>query len=194
MPRATFLFIGLGNPGPDYEQTRHNIGFWVIDQIAEKLSVSLLRRAYSSLWGEASYGGCRLLLAKPQTFMNLSGQAAAAAVSRFGLAGESLWVIHDDLDLPPGRLRIRLGGGAGGHRGVQSIIDALGHKDFGRIRIGIGRPPAGGDPARYVLAPIPKVEMPVLTNAAARAAEAALTIVDQGVQAAMNQFNQTQSR
>lgn len=191
MAETTFFFVGLGNPGPKYEQTRHNVGFWVIDRIAGALATRLRRRAYSSLWGELNYSGCRLLLAKPLTYMNRSGQAASAVASRFQLEANVIWVIHDDLDLPAGQLRLRLGGGAGGHRGVQSIMDALGHRDFGRIRVGIGRPPAGGDPARYVLAPVGKADRELLSDAADRAAQAALAMVSEGLPTAMNRFNQT---
>lgn len=190
MSKTSFLFMGLGNPGPKYDSTRHNIGFWVIDRIAGALSISLRRRAYFSIWGDGSYLGHRLLLAKPQTYMNQSGQAAAAVISDFALDAGSIWIIHDDLDLPAGRLRLRLGGGSGGHRGVQSIIDALGHRDFGRIRVGIGRPPAGVDPADYVLAPLDKAEKELLSAAADRAAEAALAIIAEGLPAAMSRFNQ----
>lgn len=194
MSHDTFLFVGLGNPGPKYENTRHNLGFWAVDRLAAALETPILQHAHKCLWAKTQYNGRLVLLAKPLTYMNLSGQAVQSIVRQFTLTPETIWVIYDDLDLPTGQLRLRLGGGAGGHRGVKSIIEALGHTDFGRIRIGIDRPPPHVDPADYVLSPIGKDEQAVLSAAADRAAAAALAIMDEGLPAAMNRFNQRISR
>ena len=190
---ATLCFVGLGNPGREYERTRHNLGFQTIDRLAQAAGIRLRHSGFFSRWGEGFHAGRRVLLFKPQTYMNLSGRAVAAAVAHFGLEPTSLWVIYDDLDLEVGRLRIRAGGGAGGHRGVQSIIELLGTRAFGRIRIGIGRPPAGVDPAEYVLQAARGPERRLLEEAVERAAEAALTIISAGPQVAMNRFNQPQT-
>ena len=189
MGGGPLLFVGLGNPGPEYERTRHNVGFWVIDRISRATGIDAGRRGFSSLWGEGLYAGVAVILAKPLTYMNLSGRAVAALARRFGLEPRQIWLIHDDLDLEVGRLRVRRNGGAGGHRGVRSVMDALGSRDMGRIRVGIGRPPGRQDPADYVLAAPRGEELDILEMAAERAAEAALTIAREGPEAAMNRFN-----
>lgn len=193
MDAASLLLVGLGNPGPEYASTRHNVGFWVIDHVSRATGIKVGRRGFSSLWGQGRIDGVPVVLCKPQTYMNLSGRAVAPLASRLRLPPEAVWLIYDDLDLPPGRLRLRVGGGAGGHRGVRSVIDALGSQGFGRIRVGIGRPPHGGDPARYVLESPYGAERDILMDAAERAAQAALTVVRAGAEAAMNRFNTTTS-
>lgn len=193
MDTASLLLVGLGNPGPEYALTRHNLGFWVVDHLSRVTGIKVGRRGFSSLWGQGRVDGVAVALCKPQTYMNLSGRAVAPLAAHLGVGPERLWLIHDDLDLPVGRLRLRVGGGAGGHRGVRSVIEALGRQDFGRIRIGIGRPPQGGDAARYVLDAPYGAERDILKDAAERAAEAALTILRAGVEAAMNRFNTSTS-
>lgn len=155
---ATRLIIGLGNPGPKYQWTRHNAGFMVLDHLSRVMGVALARKSFSGLYGEGSWHGDRLLLLKPQTFMNLSGRSAAEALRFHKLTNSDLIVIHDDLDIPFGRVKIKEGGGHGGHNGLRSLMQELGGGDFVRVRVGVGRP-VRGDAADYVLANFSPAEM-----------------------------------
>jgi len=180
------VVVGLGNPGPEYQKTRHNVGFWVVDLLTERWSSHLSRRAFRSLIGEAQWRGEKVVLVQPQTYMNLSGQAVAQICNFYRLDSESLIVIHDDLDLSIGRLRIkRGGGGAGGNRGIGSIIESLGSKDFIRLKIGIGRPPGRQNPANFVLQPFTLQEEAFILPAVDRAANAVETILSEGVDKAI---------
>ncbi|MFZ5898954.1 MAG: aminoacyl-tRNA hydrolase, partial [Bacillota bacterium] len=163
--------IGLGNPGDTYAATRHNMGFMVVDQLACILNIRVSTRQCFSLTGEARRGNAALVLAKPQTFMNLSGRAAAALLDRFGLFTSEMLVVCDDMDLPFGRLRLKAKGGSGGHRGMQSIIESLGTDQFPRLRVGIGR---GEDVVDYVLGRFSEEEQAVLAEVIDAAARAAL--------------------
>lgn len=183
------LIFGLGNPGHHYALTRHNLGFMVVDRLAGKLGVSLGRHEYGALVGEGWPAGKRLLLLKPQTYMNRSGLSVSHALADTGLAPSEILVIHDDLDLERGRIRIRPRGGSGGHRGVQSVIDALGTEAFPRLRVGIGRPPPGVDPVCYVLQPFEPEEREVMEEAVERAAAAVELMLAEGLEEAMNRFN-----
>lgn len=184
------LVVGLGNPGPEYDGTRHNMGYHAVRLLAEKLGLGRFRRGLRGLASRGVVGGLgEVFLLLPTTYMNESGAAVRAAVRRRALAAEDLVVMHDDLDLPVGRVKVRLGGSSGGHRGVASIIDYLGTESFVRIKIGIGRPPAGIDPVYHVLRrPSPR-EAEALNRAASLAAEAARTVLLEGVAQAMNRFN-----
>jgi len=182
------LIVGLGNPGQRYERTRHNLGFLVIDRLAAQHHVALAEGICRSISGEGVCGASRIVLAKPQTFMNLSGEAVACLTRDF--SAEDVIVIHDDLDLPLGRMRIRSRGGAGGHRGVLSIIEGLGEVPFYRVRVGIGRPPAGIDSVDYVLQPFDLHESEQLPPIVERAAEAVVSLVSDGPARAMARFNQ----
>uniref|UniRef100_A0A831XKZ5 Peptidyl-tRNA hydrolase n=1 Tax=Geobacter metallireducens TaxID=28232 RepID=A0A831XKZ5_GEOME len=155
---ATRLIIGLGNPGPKYQWTRHNAGFMVLDHLSRVMGVAVAKKSFSGLYGEGSWHGDRLLLLKPQTFMNLSGRSAAEALRFHKLTHSDLIVIHDDLDIPFGRVKIKEGGGHGGHNGLRSLMQELGGGDFVRIRVGVGRP-VRGDAADYVLANFSPAEM-----------------------------------
>ena len=183
------LIVGLGNPGRKYDRTRHNIGFRVVDDIAEQNSVAIKKKSCDSLVGELMSTGERVLLAKPQTYMNLSGHAAKALLKEFRSAPENLVVIYDELDLPFGRIRIRLKGSAAGHRGAMSIMESLAGAPFYRVRVGIGRPPQGVEPADFVLEPFSADEIEQLDEVIARAAKAALCILQEGGQRAMEKFN-----
>ncbi|REJ37851.1 MAG: aminoacyl-tRNA hydrolase [Bacillota bacterium] len=189
MDAASLLLVGLGNPGPQYASTRHNVGFWVIDEISRAAGIKVGQRGFSALWGQGRIDGVPVVLCKPQTYMNLSGRAVAPLAARLGLPPEAVWLVHDDLGPPPGRPRLRLGRGGRGHRGVRSVIAALGSRQVGRIRVGIGRPPEGVDAADYVLQTPRGAERDILNAAVRRAAEAALTLVRLGPEAAMNRFN-----
>ena len=188
------VVVGLGNPGPEYKKTRHNVGFWVIDLLAERWSTKLSRRAFRSLLGEAQWHGEKMLLIQPQTYMNLSGQAVAQVCNFYHLEIENLIVIHDDLDLPIGRLRIkRGGGGAGGNRGIGSIIESLGSKNFIRLKIGIGRPLGRQDPANFVLQPFTLQEEAFILPAVDRAASAVEMICSEGMDKAIASVHASES-
>ena len=188
-PAPDHLLVGLGNPGSRYERTRHSIGFGVADQLGRRLGAGPWREAGLSLVCEGTSNDHRVLLAKPQTYMNRSGLAVAAILGTLGLGLERLIVAYDDLDLPFGRIRIREGGGHGGHRGVLSLIEAAGSGGFIRIRIGIGRPPEDVDVVEYVLSQFSPEEEAGLGLILDRASDAAECIVTQGVARAMNRFS-----
>jgi PTH1 family peptidyl-tRNA hydrolase len=184
---------GLGNPGRRYEGTRHNLGFLIIDQIARQQQISVTKKLCDSLVGEWSRDGEPILLVKPQTYMNRSGAAVQCLLDRFGGNAQDLVVIHDDLDLAFGRLRIRPGGGAGGHRGILSIVENLAGGPFYRVRVGIGRPPVGVEPVDFVLEPFASEEVDQLEPVVSRGAEAVLCLLREGGQRAMEQFNRAPS-
>jgi PTH1 family peptidyl-tRNA hydrolase len=183
------LIIGLGNPDRRYRQTRHNVGWEVVDRLGRRLGVAVDQEDGWAIVGSGTVGRRRVLLAKPQTYVNLSGTAVADLRRRHRVKLEDLVVVVDDLDLPLGRLRLRPGGSHGGHNGLRSIIDALGSDAFPRLRVGIGRPPEGMDPAQFVLTPFTTEERAAMDPALERAAEAIETVVREGLQAAMNRFN-----
>ena len=184
-----YLLVGLGNPGREYRNNRHNVGFMILDALAEKVGISLTRVQAKAIVGTGSVEGTRLVLAKPQTYMNLSGDSIAALVRFYKIPKEKLLVIHDDLDLPFGAIRMRPGGGAGGQKGVASTINRLGTQEFARLRIGIGRPPGQMDARAYVIQDFPTRDLDSLRIVIDRAVEAMLTFVNQGLDQAMNQFN-----
>ena len=183
------LVVGLGNPGRRYARTRHNLGFLLLDRIAEARGIRIGDDRCESLVGRGEWERESLVLAKPQTYMNNSGVAAAALLRRFRVRGADLVIAYDDLDLPFGRLRIRCGGSAGGHRGLASILQHVADRDFVRLRMGIGRPPAGVDPVEYVLSRFPAEEQQSLEDVLSRAEEALEAIVLKGPVRAMEDFN-----
>jgi PTH1 family peptidyl-tRNA hydrolase len=183
--------VGLGNPGPRYAATRHNIGFRILERFGEEQGISLLGRRFFGLYGSGRMGDLAVALLAPQTFMNRSGQAVAAALRALPELSPAtdLLVIYDDLDLSPGRIRLRLAGGAGGHRGMADIIDALATRDFARLRFGIGRPPPGWDAIEYVLTPFSAEEEEGLRHRIAAAAQAVGVALIEGPEVAMDRFN-----
>ncbi len=190
------IIIGLGNPGRQYQHNRHNVGFHCIDRLAETHSIKLKNKLCHSQTGTGRIAGEDVILAKPATFVNLSGNAAAGLLKRFDCAPQDLIVIHDDLDLPTGRIRVRLGGGSGGHRGIKSIIQELDSRDFNRVRIGISRPfteRSGHDYENeiidYVLGNFSAAEDELIQPALALACDAAAAILTEGIASAMNNFN-----
>lgn len=186
---APYLIVGLGNPGRQYALNRHNIGFMVVTRLAEQLGTSFNRMQHQALIAQARYAGQRLLLAKPQTYMNRSGQAVAPLVRFYKVPPERLLVIYDDLDLPPFTLRLRPKGGHGGHNGMRDIIQRLGTEAFPRLRVGIGRPPGHMDAAAYVLQDFSPQEQEVLPMVLDRAVEGILRWISEGLPAAMNYIN-----
>lgn len=183
------LIVGLGNPGLDYLNTRHNAGFAVVDLLANRLKIKVDEWRYESFLGRGRIAGEAVVLQKPQTYMNLSGRAVRQALQGLGAGSGDLLVIHDDLDLPLGRLRMRLRGGPGGHNGIKSIISALETEEFTRLRFGIGRPPAGGTAADYVLEEFSPAEQELFDLITDKAGEAVRVVLTEGVAAAMNRFN-----
>jgi len=186
-PVDRWLVIGLGNPGREYERSRHNVGFLVIDELARRHGGRVTGRAAKSLTGRVRSGERELVLAKPQTWMNLSGQAAKALKSKYDVPLDRLLVVHDELDLPFGRLRIRTGGSSAGNHGLDSLIGSFGTKTFPRIRVGVGRPV--GDAVDYVLSPFTDDERARLADLIRRGADAVEYTVEHGLDRAMTEFN-----
>ena len=185
----TFLVIGLGNPGRVYRETRHNVGFMLLDRLAVKLNVRFTRLQSRALVGNATYAERKIILAKPQTFMNLSGQSVQGLVHFYKLPLSNLLIAHDDLDLSPGTIRIRPDGGSAGQKGMTSILERLGTDDFPRLRLGIGRPPGQMEAPDYVLQEFSNADLAIISETLDRAMEAVLTFVTEGLDAAMNKYN-----
>jgi PTH1 family peptidyl-tRNA hydrolase len=189
---AAWLVVGLGNPGTRYAGTRHNAGSRALERLASRIGVKLRSSRALARTGDVHLEGQRLVLACPTTYMNESGRAVAALVRQKGIEPGRLIVVHDEIDLPAGALRVKFGGGTAGHHGVDSVVAALGTKDFYRIRIGVGRPMNPlHDPSKFVLEPISKVDAPVLVDVEARAADAVLSLIRNGLEPTMNKFNST---
>jgi len=181
------LIVGLGNPGRRYAATRHNVGFLVVDELARRHGISVRKRMGRALAGEGRICEQDVILAKPQTFMNLSGEAVSHIARRRSIGAEDLIVIYDDVDLPPGKLRIRARGSSGGHKGMKSVIQHLGTEEFPRVRIGIGS--IEGEAVDYVLSRFRRSEVPLIRSAVREAAAAVEVILSEGIEAAMNRFN-----
>jgi peptidyl-tRNA hydrolase, PTH1 family len=184
-----FLIVGLGNPGRNYRNTRHNIGFMVIDKLSSDLNCPLTKVQNKSIIGICKIGESRVILAKPQTFMNLSGTSILSLQKFYKIDFPQLLVIHDDVDVPFGQIRMRPGGGSAGQKGVESTIQVLGSKAFPRLRMGIGQPPGRMDSADYVLQPFEKGEEKVLTDFITRASDAVKCFISEDLNTAMNRFN-----
>lgn len=187
-----YLIVGLGNPGREYRETRHNVGFMVIDRLADQLGLRLTRVHHKALTAAGVIQNQHVILAKPQTYMNLSGESVSGLARFYKVPLNQLMVINDELDLPFGMLRLRPGGGSAGQKGMQSIIDRLGSQDFPRLRIGIGRPAGSKQGAGYVLKGFSPQERKELEFILERASEAVKTFVIAGLDAAMNQYNGSQ--
>ena len=185
------LIAGLGNPGREYAQTRHNIGFQVLNRLAEKHGLNFSRVQNEAILASGRIGGVRVVLAKPQTWMNDSGRAVGPLVRFYKVELTRLLIVYDDLDRPSGSLRLRREGGHGGHNGMRSIITRLGTQEFARLRLGIGRPPGRMDPAAYVLQPFSRDEEIQMEIARDRAVESIECFLAEGIVAAMNKFNAT---
>jgi len=181
--------VGLGNPGKKYQQTRHNIGFRVIDRIAEQHNVSVGKKYCDALVGEWTLDGEKIVLVKPQTYMNRSGAAIQGLLRKFRASAQEMVVVYDDIDLPFGRMRVRSGGSAGGHRGALSILESLAGASFPRIRLGIGRPPEGVDPADFVLATFKPEEGEAVETLIDQGAKAVVYLLREGVEKTMREFN-----
>ena len=186
----SWLIVGLGNPGKDYARTRHNCGFRVVDILAEKLRCKVDKAKFQGLYGQCTYDGKKLLLLKPQTYMNLSGKSVLQLSAYFHVPPQRIIVIFDDISLEPGRLRVRPDGSAGGHNGIKSIIQELGSQDFPRVKVGVGaKPNPAYDLADWVLSTFSTSEEKALGPALERAADAALCIMEKGVPETANRYN-----
>lgn len=183
------LIAGLGNPGKEYENTRHNAGFLVLDTLSQKLGADLSERKHRALCGKAVIGGQKVILLKPQTYMNSSGESIRAAADYYKVPPEDILVVYDDISLAPGQLRIRAKGSAGGHNGIKSIIAHLGTQEFPRVKVGIGEKPPRMDLADYVLGHFSSGEKKIMEEAAKEAADAICEIVNVGIEQAMNDHN-----
>jgi PTH1 family peptidyl-tRNA hydrolase len=190
------LIVGLGNPGRGYAHNRHNIGFMCLGDFARKQGIRFDRKRGKARIGIGEVAGEGVILARPQTFMNLSGESVSRLVSGFDIALDDLLVVHDDLDLSLGKIRLRRGGSSGGHKGVDSIISSLGSEDFPRLRVGIGRPASsenhtesGEGIISYVLSDFTPVEKQIVTQVIPRVSEAMLYLLTEGLSAAMNRYN-----
>lgn len=187
------VIVGLGNPGSRYEQSRHNLGFWVIDLLAERWTIPLTKHKFQGKYGEGIVHGEKVVLVKPQTFMNRSGETVGPLVDYFHVDLEDLFIIYDDMALAAGMIRVRGQGSAGGHNGVANIIDHLGSTDFPRLRIGIGQPPSYMDSADYVLQGIGEEELIILQEAVVSGADAAELWIKDGLNSVMNRYNRKQT-
>jgi peptidyl-tRNA hydrolase, PTH1 family len=187
-----YVLAGLGNPGKSYQFTRHNLGFLILQALADRQQIPITRKKFKSLYGQGEIEGQKVLLVLPQTYMNLSGEAVGHWLRYTHLTPECLVVVHDDLDLPWGRLRVVVQGGAGGHKGILSIIEHLKTRDFLRMKVGIGRPPEGIPAEDYVLAPIPGRLRPELTALVERGREALEHLLREGPEQTMTLFNSRQ--
>ena len=188
----SWLIVGLGNPGVQYARTRHNCGFRAIDILADKLGCKIDKGKFQGLYGQVNYSGKKLYLLKPQTFMNLSGASVLQLSAYFSIPPQRIIVLFDDISLPPGRLRIRADGSAGGHNGIKSIINQLGSQAFPRVKIGVGaKPEPERDLADWVLSSFSASEEKLLSGALESAGDAALCIVEKGTLEAANRFNGT---
>lgn len=183
------LIAGLGNPGTKYSGTRHNIGFMVVERLAEETGIALKKHGYQGIYGTGRAGGEEVTLLLPQTYMNLSGASVASACKSLGVQPGDLIVIHDDIEIPFGTVRLRTGGGHGGHNGIRSIRDVLGTAEFIRVKVGVGRPPAGGDVSGWVLSGFGTEERKRLDAVTTNSAKVVEALLSRGIQQAMNEFN-----
>lgn len=184
-----YLIVGLGNPEEEYSKTRHNMGFNAINKIAKEYGIEVNKKKFQGLYESGIIEGQKVILIKPQTYMNSSGDSVKEIVDYFKIEKENIIVVYDDMDIEPGKIKIRKKGSAGGHNGMKSIIQMLGTDEFPRIRIGIGRPEHNGDEINYVIGAIPEEEIEELEKGVEKAKGAVIEILKNGIDAAMNKFN-----
>lgn len=184
-----FLIVGLGNPGKKYSLSRHNIGFIVIDEIAKRHEIEVKKKGFDSLYCESIIDQKKIILQKPQTFMNASGRAVHAAVNFYKISTNDVLVVHDEIDLPTGAMQVKFGGGSAGHKGIDSIISYLGGSDFIRIRIGVGKPTQKPEVVDHVLSEFGQGEIKVIRAMVEKAADAVMETILNGLETAMNKFN-----
>ena len=184
-----YLIIGLGNPEEEYARTRHNMGFDVINKISEKYNIKINKSKFNSIYGKGEIEGQKVILLKPQTYMNLSGTAVRDFMNFYRLSSQNIIVIYDDLDIEPGIIKIRKKGGPGTHNGMKSVVNEIKTQDFCRIRVGIGNPQYKNDLLNYILTRIPDEEYKILNTSQDNAAKAVAEILKSGIDSAMNKYN-----
>ena len=184
-----YLIVGLGNPEEDYSKTRHNMGFNTINKIADELEIEVNKRKFEALYGEKIINGEKIILLKPQTFMNASGDSIVQVVNFYKISMENICVIYDDMDIELGKIKIRKKGQSGSHNGMKSVIERLGTEEFARIRVGIGKPKNKNDMINYVIGAIPEKEAKILDESTTKAKDAMIYILKEGIDIAMNKFN-----
>jgi PTH1 family peptidyl-tRNA hydrolase len=183
------LVVGLGNPGSEYASTKHNLGYLTVDEIGKRAGIDLKKKKFKGVYGEGALNNDKLILLKPETYMNRSGESVSSAVSFYNIPAESIIIVHDELDLPAGTIRIKAGGGSAGHKGITSVINELGSGDFVRVRIGIGKPKQKSGTVSHVLSKFNKSESETARESVLRAADAVLEIIQEGLRKAMNKYN-----
>ena len=184
-----YLIVGLGNPESDYANTRHNMGFNVINKLSKKYNIDISRKKFNSEYGSGNIEGEKVLLVKPQTYMNNSGEAVIAFVNFYKLELDKIIVVYDDVDIEPGKIRIRKNGSSGNHNGMKSIIQYLHNQEFSRIRVGIGKPSENIDMIEYVIGAISNDEKEILDNGVEKAKDAVIELLKNGIDSAMNKYN-----
>ena len=184
-----YLIVGLGNPEEEYDKTRHNMGFHAINKLAKQYQIEITKKKFKGLYGTGEIENQKVILLKPQTYMNLSGKSIQEVANYYHIPVENILVIYDDMDIDIGKVKIRKKGGAGSHNGMKSIVNHLKSENFPRIRIGIGTPKDKSDSIYYVIGPIPKEEQEILDQATTKAKDAISEILKSGIDVAMNQFN-----
>lgn len=184
-----YLIVGLGNPEEEYSKTRHNMGFNTVNKIAKEYNIEMNKNKFDGLYGEGFIENEKIILLKPQTYMNLSGKSIVQVVNFYKIPLENVYVIYDDMDVEPGKIKIRKKGGAGSHNGMKSVIAELNSQDFARIRVGIGTPKFKDDSINYVIGAIPEEEKKVLDEGTTKAKDAMIAILKDGIEIAMNKFN-----
>lgn len=185
----SLIVVGLGNPGPKYAETRHNVGFWCIDLLARQHRIKLERKHKTSIIGDGLIEGQRVILVKPRTFVNRSGQAIEYLMARYSTSINQVLIVYDDINLPVGRLRLRANGSAGGHNGIRSIIESTGSQEFPRLRVGVGRPPEGSDQIGYVIGEMSPQDREATEEALKRTVLAVSSLLTESIDVTMNRFN-----
>lgn len=184
-----YLIVGLGNPEEDYSKTRHNMGFNTINKIAKEYNIEVNKKKFDALYGEGFIENEKVILLKPQTYMNLSGKSIVQVVNFYKIPVENIFVIYDDIDVEPGKIKIRKKGSSGSHNGMKSVVTELQTEDFARIRVGIGKPAYKDDMINYVIGAIPEGEKNILDEGTTKAEKAMISIIKDGIDMAMNKFN-----
>ncbi len=184
-----YLIVGLGNPEEEYNNTRHNMGFWTINKLANQYNIEISKKKFKGLYGAGTIENEKVIILKPQTYMNLSGESIREAIDFYKIEQEKIIIVYDDLDIISGIIKVRKKGGAGTHNGMKSVVSNLGTQEFTRIRVGIGLPQNKNDLINYVIGPIPKEEKIKLENGTTLAKDAIIEIIKNGVDIAMNKFN-----
>lgn len=184
-----YLIVGLGNPEEEYSGTRHNMGFDTVNKLAKQYNIEINKKKFKGLYGSGIIENEKVIILKPQTYMNLSGESIKEVMDFYKLKEENLIIIYDDIDINPGTIKIRKAGGPGTHNGMKSVVQNLNTRNFARIRVGVGMPEHKGDLINYVIGSIPSEEKQVLDNATTKAKDAAIAIIKKGIDNAMNEFN-----